>query len=81
MKVNLNELICELYMHKFVIFLALFHNFVPLYKGVKPLKFSFKKKKTIKKCGLWVKALNWRIPSLIVFLESLYTAYNSIIPL
>ena len=45
MKVNLNELICELYMHKFVIFLALFHNFVPLYKGVKPLKFSFKKKK------------------------------------
>ena len=49
MKVNLNELICELYMHKFmhkfVIFLALFHNFVPLYKGVKPLKFSLKKKK------------------------------------
>ena len=79
MKVNLNELICELYIHKFVIFLALFYNFVPLYKGVKPLKFSLKK--TIKKCGLWVKALNWRTPSLIVFLESLNTAYNSIIPL
>ena len=80
MKVNLNELICELYMHKFVIFLALFYNFVPLYKGVKPLKFSLKKE-TIKKCGLWVKALNWRIPSLIVFLEYLYTAYDFIIPL
>ena len=52
MKVNLNELICELYMHKFGIILALFYNFVPLYKGVKPLKFPLKKKKTIKMWAL-----------------------------